>query len=218
MATIDAPGGSYTPGCTAVDKTFTNFAYNIGSPQYSGSTSYLGWGGLSWATVTSPTGSGNTPGDTEVVFQPGGSFWEASTDGGYAYDSVTFTYTVQSAGVMNQASLVSLYWYSGYTAQSDGYADVQLLICPGVTTFTAGCAGEQVMTNAGSVSFSPTAVLGIQDTVYFYASSAAGYYSDAYIQAIYTDFYDTPEPSTFSLLAAGLGAAAWMRRRQRISK
>jgi hypothetical protein len=164
--------------------------------------------------VASPFGSGTTPADTAVEFLPGGSYWYASANGGYAYDTVTLSYTVQSGTTMYEAGLSYTGSYTAYSGGPyEGYEYVQLSICPGLTTFVVNCAGEQT-TGGGILSFTPTAVIGVQETVYFYAESESGYGAYAEVNSIENDFYDAPEPSTFSLLAIGLGAG-WLLRRRR---
>ncbi len=103
-------------------------------------------------------------------------------------------------------------------------------VCPGTTTFSQNCVGYQVIqigalnfngsfnggntfeTGTGSVTFSPTTMAAIRDTVYLVTPNGNGSWA-----AIGSFDFLAPEPATFSMMFggfAGLGLLAWRRKRK----
>jgi hypothetical protein len=100
---------------------------------------------------------------------------------------------------------------------------VFLEACPGVLVFTQACAGYQVLqvglfnakfqnlVQGGSVSFGPTTMVAVRETVYMYTHNGTGSFADV-------DFFDTftPEPATLGMVGfalAGLGALRFRKRK-----
>jgi len=111
---------------------------------------------------------------------------------------------------------------SGSGSSLGASALVFLEACPGVTTFSQGCGGYQVLqvglfnakfqslTQGGFVPFSATTQVAIRETVYLFTHNGSGSFADV-------DSFDTttPEPATLGLVGLALAGLGVLRVRKR---
>jgi PEP-CTERM motif len=233
-----------TNGCTAGNFQFSNFNVGSDAGETIGTTTLVNSLTNSHGdTVTIPTPS-------QIAITSGGgnllqffaaapfttpTFCGASSgSGGYCIQGENlsvasdFTYTITDlSGTFNTllvGSTVEVH-SSGSGVTSGATAVVFEEICPGVTTFSQGCAGYQflqvgvfnakfqTLSGSGSAVFSPTSVAAIRDTVYLLTNNGEGSFADLQFFTI-----DAPEPATIGMVGfslIGLGCMKFRRRRRK---
>jgi len=227
--TIEDPNNSYTAGtCKTVDVTFSNFSesgYSIAGstggthsegPDPTVTGTYVATNGTAISFLTTDTSDTTQNWTVSAV---GGSTTSSHAD---LTEDVFFGATT-STTVIGEVSVVASWGAIHQTGGGSSYtATVELLICPGVTTFTAGCTGEQMVTTANGGSNSnviatillstPVTSIAVEDIVTIDAFATSGNTVNITLDS-FTDAIN-PEPSTFVLLATGIAAVAFLRRRR----